>query len=629
MLPTNELDAVEPNVEQLEAAATAQAEKQQELADLLDYDTAIIQLRRMCNDWNSEIEQTKYRRAKRDVDIDVEALRQKKKLDEDETLIPVRVIDTNIQREQPAYVNYLKNSRRICTFNSITDPDQDTQKLELEFTRGMTYIAWETPHYKNVDGAQTHGWDSLEVVLDDTKPLGVALEHVGHENLFFPRTSIDIQFSRYVVRRYQMTLTQLETFTQAPYSFNPTEIAALKQSRQSNTAKELETIDIYKMMCRKEGAIYVAWFCLQEGCTTWLSNPTLLDMGLIDPTTGQPKPTTTYPFFILPYRETEKPTIIEHKGRCYYDENKQEAQTAILSGYVNGLTRASNLYASPAKENGTGGAIKTIDNLVLSGGRMLSEPVTFWSPPYPDPTVLNALQYFDVANSQETNQPSFAVNNRKDSRKTATEIEAAGDQQSLMNSVQLTMFSTLIRQVYNFVWLVVQSKALKNEIIFLQVTVQEPAINPLTGQPSLDPTTGQPVMQSRRVNNAKVLSQVYDVRAAGDVDVIERQERINNMMADWPVVQNTPLRDQFLQDLMRLKYPNQGEKYAQALQQQPQLQGLMAIVARFATIMQGMLQQNPTILTNLPAAQQGDVQQLVQQGMQVAQQLAGGQQPQQ
>lgn len=618
MLPTHEL--TDEPVNEMDTAATVQ-EAQTERDELLDFDVARIHLQRLVNDWQLERSQTILNRAKRDVNIDVEALRQQGKLDDDETLIPVRVIDTNIQREQPAYVNYLKNSRRLCTFNSLSNPEQNTQKLELEFTRGMTYIGWETPHYKCMDGAQTHGWDSIEVVPDETKPLGVALEQIGHDQLFFPTSSIDLQFSQRVIRRYEMTLMQLDKF-----GFDPAQIDKLKQARKS-TAKALETIHVYKQYCKKVGQVYVAWFCLEMGVDNWLKAPAIFDLGLVDPKTLAPVPTTFYPIFVSLYRESEKPHIMAHKGRVYYDENKQEAQTAILSGFVNGLTRAANLYASPAKETGTGGSIKEIEGLVMSGGRVMSEPINFWSPPYPDPMVLNALQYFDVANSQETNQPTFAVNNRQDSRKTATEIGAAQEQQAMLNSVQLTMFSTFIREVYNCVWLVVQSLALQNKIVFLQIDQQQPVLNPLTNQPLVDPMTGQPVTTNIRVNDAATIGQVYEVRAAGDVDVIQRQEQIQQMMQDWPVIMNTPLRDVFLQDLMRLKYTARGETYANLIAQQPQLDALKGIVARLGTIMQGVMQQHPEIMTALAPDQQADVGSLVQQSLQVAATLGPEQQP--
>jgi hypothetical protein len=623
MIATNELD---PNIDTPEAKAVA-AEQQDAKDELLDYQTARIHLDRMVKDWNTERNVTHMNRAKRDVNIDVEALRQQGKLDDDETLIPVRVIDTNIQREQPAYINYLKNSRRICTFNSLTNPDENTQKLELEFTRGMTYIGWETPHYRCLDGAQTHGWDSVEVVLDETKPLGVALEQIGHDSLFFPTSSIDLQFSARVIRRYEMTLLQLDKFAANPaMRFSVEQIAKIKESRKS-TAKELETIQVYKHYCKKEGSVYVSWFCLENGCDDWLQSPSVLDLGLVNPQTLEPVATTFYPIFIDLYRESEKPHIMAHKGRAWYDDNKQEAQTAILSGYVNKLTRSANIYASPAKEDGTGGTIKEIEGLQMVGGRILSQPINFWSTEPPDPQTLNALQYFDVANSQETNQPNFAVNNRQDSRKTATEIGAADKQQQLLNSVQLTMFSTFIREVYNCCWLVVQSLALKDKIVFLQIPQQQPMLNPLDNTPMIDPATGQPMTQQKMVNDKATIGQIYDVRAAGDVDVIQRQEQIQQMMQDWPVVQNTPLRDQFLQDLMRLKYPTKGESYANLIAQQPQLDALKGIVARLGTIMQGVTAQHPEVMQGLQASQQADVQQLIQQSLQVAASLGPQQQP--
>lgn len=618
--PTMEL--TEDNFDQAQQMEQ-QREQAQQLDELLDFTTARVHLARLKQDWSSERNETLLRRAERDVNIDVEALRQKRKLDADETLIPVRVIDTNIQREQPAYVNYLKNSRRIITFNSLENPNADTQQMEIEFTRGMTYIGWEIPHFKCLDGTQTHGWDSVEIVLDKSKPLGVALEHIGHDNLFFPRSCIDIQFAARIIRRYEMTLLQLDKFATS-FGFAEAQIKKLRDARKAS-AKELETIEVFKHYCKKDGQIYVSWFCLENGVDDWLKAPQVFDLGLVDSKTGQPIPTTIYPISILVYRESEKPHITDHKGRCYYDRNKQEAQTAILSGFVNGLTRAANIYASPEKEDGTGSSIKEIDGLVLTGGRVFNQPIKFWNPPYPDPMIINALQFFDVSNSQETNQPTFAVNNRADSRKTATEIQSAQQQQQLLNSVQLTMYSTFIRETYNLVWLIVQSLALKNEITFLSVSVQQPIVNPVTNMPMTD-QMGQPVMQTVQQNDTQRLAQIYDVRAAGDVDVIQRQEKINQMMQDWPVIQNTPLRDKFLQDLIRLKYPDTGEQYVALLAQQPQLDAMKAIVARLGMILDGVMKQHPEVLQGIPPAQQADVQNMVAQAGQVAATLPQNQQ---
>ena len=42
--------------------------------------------------------------------------------------------------------------------------------------------------------------------------------------------------------------------------------------------------------------------------------------------------------------------------------------------------------------------------------------------------MLSSQQYLEVSNSQEVGQPNYAVQNRKDSRKTATEVQAAKEE---------------------------------------------------------------------------------------------------------------------------------------------------------------------------------------------------------
>jgi hypothetical protein len=83
------------------------------------------------------------------------------------------------------------------------------------------------------------------------------------------------------------------------------------------------------------------------------------------------------------------------------------------------------------------------------------------------------------------------------------------------------------------------------------------------------------------------------------------------------------LRDMFLQDLMRLKYPDVGEKYAGVLAQTSQMQGMQSIIGRLATILQGAIQQHPDMMTTLPPEQQADVTKLIQQSIQMAQPATG------
>lgn len=608
--------------------------EEEERERYFNFSEARRHLQQIVNDWKNEVDETEIRRNLRDVEIDVEALREKGDtgegagLDEDETLIPVRVIDTNITREQPPYINYLKNSRRLATFRSLNVPGQDTQALELAYTQAMTYNGWEIPHYKCLDGAQVHGWDAVEVVLNYDNPGNVGIEHIGHDMLFFPQSIKDIQQSSIVLRAYDVTVLQLKKYVK-DFGFDPIQVQKLLRIKL-NTQQEFETIRVYKQFCKHEGIVYVAWFSLEQGCDDWLKAPQPLFLGIkekkqivVQTPQGpmpqeewQDSPITQYPIFVLNYRETEQPKAVDHKGRGFLDENKQEAHTAILSGYVNGLTRASNIYASPKTEDGSGGSLKEIQNVKLVAGRIMNKPIEYWHPDYPDPQVLAALRYLSDFNAEEVSQVNFAAMNRRDSRKTATEITAAQTQQSLLNSVQLTLFSTYVRGVYSFAWLIVQSQAMQGKIAFLVVPIQEPIINELTGQPVLMPN-GQPQVRTIFQNNFDVIGQVYDVRAAGDVDVIQRQEKISQMKQDWPVVSQTALRDEFLAELIKLQYPDTGERWAQILQQNGQMIRMQGMIGRLSTVLSGAMQAAPEAFNNLSAQDKSDLNMMLQEANQL------------
>ena len=52
---------------------------------------------------------------------------------------------------------------------------EDIERLESEITEGLRYKGWINPYFSVTDGAQLHGWDSVEVVYDEKKPLQVSL----------------------------------------------------------------------------------------------------------------------------------------------------------------------------------------------------------------------------------------------------------------------------------------------------------------------------------------------------------------------------------------------------------------------------------------------------------------------
>ena len=324
-----------------------------------------------------------------------------------------------------------------------------------------------------------------------------------------------------------------------------------------------------------------------------------------------------YPIFILPYKLTEEARIIDAKGRGFLDSYKQEAMTALWSSYINGMNRASAIYGSPAQEDGTGVSLKEVEGQKIIPGRFMNKPINFWSPPYPDALVLRTLQFADIQNSDETNQVNFAAMNREDSRKTAKEIGAAQTQQTKLDSVQLTLFSTFIRQVYSLVWKIVQSQALQNKIQFLLIQQQIPVQNPINPRLPVMGPDGRPQVQTVVVNDIESISKRFNIRAAGDVDVIQKEEIIQKMRQDWPVVSTTALKDAFLIDYIRLAYPDKQRQYTQILQQSGQLQQLTSMVGQLSTTLEGVLKDAPQLVQTLPPNQQSQISQMLTQAKQI------------
>lgn len=589
---------VDPKQEKLAALATSIADEEQK--SLMDFSTAKIYLTTLVSQWRDEEQRTEAQRLTRDIEFNIDQLRETGDIDDDECFIPERIIDSNIQREMPSYINFLKNSRRIATFQDVLDETYDTDRLEQAFTRGMTYKGWTKPHFKVIDGSMTHAWASVEVVFDERYPLHCCVEYIAHEDLIFPMDAKDIQACSCIVRRYRLTPLQLKGFV-TNFGFELEQVNSIIEKHKESRDKD-RTINVYKRLCKYNDTVYVSWFSIEGACTDWLKKPMKLYTGIDEKKTvignvpqnipqydvnGVQTGTVTqmvqmpqeqwvavelknYPVFILPYRETEKPLIFDLIGRVFLDKDKQEAQTAIITAFVNRMNRSQKVYASPSSDTvNDGRPAKQLANVQWKDGTIWDKPFTFWSMEPPDPGVLKALEYMDVSNSQDIGQTDYAAMNRVDSRKTAREITAAQQAQGLLDSVDLTLYSEFIREIYSFAWLIVRSQALQSKIKFLQVKNPQLAQNPQVAQslPTgiVDSAGTYQQEQSLYVNDMDMLIRQYDIRAAGDVDVIQKQELVQQMSQDWEVIQQTPIASQFLSDLMRLKYPQDGAIYSKLL----------------------------------------------------------------
>lgn len=564
------------------------------------------------NKWSAVKTQTGVNRRLRDLTVDVESLRQAGKLRPDQTFIARRVIDTNIKNEQPPFIAYLKQSRRLAVFKCIDDPTLNVEQLETEFTEGMQYNGWELDYFKCLDGAQLHGWDSIEIEYDASKPLKVGISHIGHENLIIPIDCKQLGANDLIARRFEVTPTQLRTFSR--YNFSTSQVSILTGQ---NAPDRTNLIEIYKLFMKDEnGVVWVGW--INDILMDWLSAPVKLDLGRrqkvtqtimqpqqladgsiigvpIPQESWQPIDETDFPIKLLAYNLTEQQQITEQKGRGALDDADQEAQTNLWTSMVNGAARANNIYGSPAQDESNGGKLAIVD-VELVPDRIYNKKIEFWSPPWPEGFSIQLSQALGSAKQAETGSVDFAVKNREDSRKTATELNIATQQAGLLQSVQVMLFAAWLRDIFNYVWPVVQNLALRNDIKLVATTAQE----------------GQPPQ-----NNIELLAHSFDIKPAGDIDVVQRQEKLQRMQAIWPIIANTPLASVFLIDILKEMFPSDVMRYSQVMMQgnikNQLLQGALGI-------MQVLDSTPPEELASSMEANRGQLQQLAMQMQQAIQQ---------
>lgn len=594
--------------------------KDPEYEELFNFSLAKPKLQKLISSWQGQItRRAAENREWRYKDLNIKQLRESGTLRPNEFMIPVRSIDQNIRREQPSYINFIKQSKRLVIFKDLKEPTKITTELENEFSRGMTYSGWETPLFRVIDGAQTHGWDWCEVTFDESKPLHVGIEHVGFEKLIFPLDAHDIQACQIICREYSVSPRQLQNFV-LKFNFNKVEVD--KQLLKLKDAGVEKNLTVYKEYFKYQNVVYVAWFC--DTADDWLFAPKPHYLGRktlqtqvvdvptmstqMDPMTGQivqmPAMTqqmvqnwvdvqeTLYPVFRLPYIETERAKLCDVVGRVFLDKHKQEAKTANVSQFINACQKSSEIYIAVDTDNVRNEA--ELQNITIEDDKIIPVKVKFFSPPPPDSTMLGLQNYLDAFDSQEAGRMDFAAMNRQDSRKTATEVAAAREETAVLGTVQVSLLSRFLRELYTFIWEVVKSQAAQNKITFLAKAETELGVE----------------------NDIEQIDRPYEIRAAGDIDVVRRLETIAQYKEFWPIVQNTHIAIPFLARLIRMALPEDGDMFAK------QLEGAdpRAILAQLVAILEATL--TPQEIAALDPMQQQTLMQVMMQAKQVAQQYA-------
>jgi len=491
---------------------------------------AQAKLKSLEGEWTTELAETQRRRDVRYQECNIKKMRAQKQLAPDAFFIPRRIVDKNIRRELAPDVAYISQSRDLAKFQPMGEFSFPIEPLEREFTRLNKYRKWQRPFFQVSDGAKTHGWDAVETLFDPDKPGHSCTRHIGHEFLIFPTDICDIQEAPYVEVLYATTITELESYTEN-FDFDPAQVAKVKDKLKSLEGKGESKVTLKKVYFKEEEdgecVVYFGWGC--EEADDWLLAPDYLFL-------GSDTPEYEYPIDILEYDISENEVITSAKGRTFLDEPDQEACTQILSKYVTRWGRSTYIMSSPKNLSDDTSSKQT--DLELGDGKHINEPTDWVTIDPPDPTGLGAMQAIVAQNSDEAGQVSYAVNNRKDSRKTATEVQSAEKQGATLGGVRVTLLSDFMASVLNRRWRILHAQVIAGKI-HSSIPNWQTYYNYEPG---------------------------FNVLPAGDVEVVRRAEIVQAMKQDWPVIQQTAAAEDFLKDLMRFgPYGENAEKYIAAI----------------------------------------------------------------
>jgi hypothetical protein len=501
-------------------------------------------------------------------EVDIEVEREAGRIQPDELYIPSHIIDTNIRREQASYVQYITQSPRAIVIQNKDDPSVDMTLLEKDLSDKLRYDGWQMAAYANIDGFQANGYGIKEICYDDNKPGDLVTEFVQLGDFAFVADTRDLQAVEMVAREYHYTKTRLVALAsptmaeaerwdieQVNKVIGKDSSAAVTDPGESTDSRDKSLYRVQKVMYRVNGIVQVAWACIGVA-DDWLRKPRDLYLGRrqLTPETSQeqqvrmltgnnvppstPQFEADFPYVLYQYLISENDTIAHLKGRVFLDQDAQEGVSSLMSSTLTQARRASGLYFSKEVSD-PNDDILLQKNIFFRQGALINSAVKSFKLDAPDPGIFPAIQALVTSNQNETSQVSFAVNNRKDSRKTAEEMKLAQNQQNILSTVQVVLYSISLTSEYRVMCDIIKSRVLAGLI------KPNPKVLPL-------------------------YSMNWIVKPAGDTDVIEKQQLIQTMMSAWSVIENTAAAPLFLIDLIEKMFPDNAAKYIQAIQQAAQ-----------------------------------------------------------
>jgi hypothetical protein len=481
----------------------------------------------------------------------VESLQAQGKLGPNETFIGVKLIDQNIKTALPPLLSYLKQSPRLATFSP-----GNNGYLDAEFTRIMQPTGWEVPYIEVLDGAELNGLSYMQVRNDPTAIGSVSLKAIPFDEIIYDRRLKSIQDSPLVLVKHIVTSVSFydwdsfENFDKDSDSYK----TLARQLLSSSPEAISDNLVIFETYVKVKGLVYRGWY--YKNSKQWLKSPLPFSNGIEEsvpqvseaPEDVMATPVmareathlTYYPIVVKSISITENTCHIEIEGTASDAYNKQEAVTNLMTAAVNGCKQAAVTMWSPDGQNIDGAAPAQLQ-FTIAKNAIWKTPMKAFTAPWPDPQIFRGIESLIQQNATENNQVAWAVNNRKDTRKTAAEITAATSQQSLLTGTSALVFSIFLRDLFTMAWPIVQSAAIAGRIQFL---------------PDMKPPEKE-----------EALKKPYEVKPAGDIDFAEREKRIGMLAQDLPMFQGTPVGKLVMAEYIRLRYPDKAAEWAEGLGQ--------------------------------------------------------------
>lgn len=539
------------------------------------------------------------RKIRRD-DRDVQTMRSNKELDEDETYIPIRVVDMRIRQEVSSLVSAIQQPDRLLYLKDPEDPMRSLEAIERFFTELMRYPGWLIPWMRLLDAVLLHGGAALEIVADPSAPGMCRLEYIRREDLIFPLDCSDLQAVPHLIRHYRFTRKYLEEIRDdESYGFNRDAVNSL-----INTVSQREPhkkISVFRIYTKYKDIVYVWWYSPQV--QTLLSDPQPLYLGILPLSTLEsiliemdsgimsnveiaPKPVDFYPVIWFAAEVTEHDILLASRGHAYRATPDQEALTRLWTSIVNAANRASKIYATGVDPNNPLGFDSELRQ--IKPNTINPAIQSFYSPPFPDSAIIAVAQQLMSTSQAVHSRVDFAAMNRRDSRKTATEIQAAVQQQQILQSTLSTLFSIGALNVYMICW-----KIVRTQVVLGNIKCPYPKQEFVIDYRFSSPIEHEAVIRAQRISLIKeILPLVAGTRMSEillsyliESYFPERAQEFRQVLEANNPAQVLQVAAQTI-DLLRGQVPNLTEE------QNNQLQQVIALLTHYATIYGG---RNPTL----------------------------------